>query len=120
MSDNNEQASMEEATSKRSMAKRAVNLAAKRVRHGVELNMQSTQEMVRDLDIKFLDFLDICETFKELAIDYPSARNVNGLTPEMYEQEVVNLYSQAMDLYRSSSVSASNSSMCSEAAAPLD
>ena len=118
MSDNNEQASMEEATSKRSMAKRAVNLAAKRVRHGVELNMQSTQEMVRDLDIKFLDFLDICETFKELAIDYPSARNVNGLTPEMYEQEVVNLYSQAMDLYRSSSVSASNSSMCSEAAAP--
>ena len=117
--DNPDTSRMEEAATRRSMAKRAVTLAAKRVRHGVDLNMESTQEMVRDLDLKFLDFLDICEHFKELTVDHSSAQNVNGLTPEEYEKETINTYSQAMDLYRSSiNTSTINQSLCSEATAP--
>ena len=78
------------ATSERTAAKRAVTMAAKRVRQGVELNMGTVDDMVRTLDAKLIDFLDICEKFNDLTIDSsPDKTTVNGLTPSDYEKEII-------------------------------
>ena len=102
---------MDPATSeKRTNAKRAVTMAAKRVQQGVNLNMGTMDEMVRTLDTKLIEFLDACEKFNEfISKCTPEQTIVNGLTPEAYEQETINAYSQAMDLYRSSHVSSNTS-----------
>ena len=68
MPDPQESEQLAAVRAERTSAKRAVTMAAKRVRQGVELNMATVGDMVKKLDDRLLEFLDVCEKFKEIAV----------------------------------------------------
>ena len=115
MPDPQESEQLAAVRTERTSAKRAVTMAAKRVRQGVELNMATVGDMVKKLDDRLLEFLDVCEKFKEIAVsDTPI---VNGMGPSEYEEETLGIYTEAMDLYRSDQA---NNSQCENSANQLE
>ena len=88
----------------RSDAKRAVTVAASRLKHGVEYAMDSAPEMARTLDTKYCDVLDAAAEYRELCIEREVGTDylvVAGLDFDQYEDDVENTYTQAIGEYKS-------------------
>ena len=93
---------LEHVKGQRTAAKRAVTMAAKRLRTGIERRMITVNDMARDLDDKYCDFLEICDKFTTMTLNGdPAEAVVNGLGPHDYERETESVYRDAADHYRS-------------------
>ena len=89
----------------RTTAKRAVTNAAKRLEQAIGLQLSSTPQLANNLEKRFVEFNEFCDSFNSIAIDQavPVENTlVNGLTPEQYEDETLQTFKAAMQSYRDS------------------
>ena len=96
----------------RTSAKRAVTVAANRLKTGCEYKMDSVDEMASKLDTAFCDFVEISTEYREMCTDEQASGDylvVNGLDLDNYEQSVKVVYSEAISVYRSLVSSTHNS-----------
>lgn len=98
---------------KRTSAKRAVTVAARRLKNGADLGMESVPELVSSLESSFLEFLDLCDEFDtscdESQVPF-SEREVGGLPPDEYRASQAELFKTTMKDYRQSLTPAQPSS----------
>ena len=64
----------EQIKGQRTLAKRAVTMAAKRLRTGIERRMITVIDMASDLDDKYCAFLDICDEFSAMTLNQTPRR----------------------------------------------
>ena len=79
----------------RTTAKRAVTNAAKRLEQAIGLQLSSTPQLANNLEKRFVEFNEFCDSFNSIAIDQavPVENTlVNGLTPEQYENETLQTF----------------------------
>ena len=92
-------------------AKRAVSVAANRLQHGVELQMDSAKAMASKLDTAYCDFLDISADYRAECEQQAASDTylvVNGLNLNEYDADVKQVYFDAISAYRNMSPPASN------------
>ena len=90
---------------KRTAAKRAVTVAARRLKNGADLGMESVPELVSSLESSFLEFLDLCDEFDTSCDEHSVSvtdREVSGLAPDKYRASQSDLFKSTMEEYRRS------------------
>ena len=95
----------------RTSAKRAVSVAANRLEHGVELQMDSAKEMASKLDTAYCDFLDISADYRAECEQQAASDTylvVNGLNQNEYGADVKRVYFDSISVYRNMSLPANN------------